>query len=329
MIRAANHSSYPLDDSNPPDHQLLSLLEARARGEATDEEVAEIQDEVATIVVAEQSRAFINIVTDGMVCWSGPLSHLARHLEGVEQGEQIDWFETGITDTRPVVRGPIGRTRSFLSHDFEVARGVAQTPVKVVLPGPVTFARIAADRHYGDHGSLAGAVAEALAAEVGELARAGATHFQLDEPLLCRHPEDLELVVRTAGPVFSAAGADAITVLSTYFGDLAPLANDIGRLPGTHIGLDVVRGGANFDLLQRLPESRGVALGLFDATRTEQEDATDVARALEPYREALTGRDVIVGPQSGLAAIPRDEAFDKLLQARYLVEKLTRDWQVS
>ena len=37
-------------------------------------------------------------------------------------------------------------------------------------------------------------------------------------------------------------------------------------------------------------------------------------------------RDVIVGPQASLELLPRDQAFDKLLHARYLVEKLSEEW---
>ena len=51
-----------------------------------------------------------------------------------------------------------------------------------------------------------------------------------------------------------------------------------------------------------------------------------MAARLAPHREALTRRDVIVGPQAGLELLPRDQAFDKLLQSRYLVEKLSREW---
>ena len=45
-----------------------------------------------------------------------------------------------------------------------------------------------------------------------------------------------------------------------------------------------------------------------------------------PFRDKLEGRDVIVGPNAGLAQLTQDEAFDKLLHARYLVEKLGREW---
>jgi hypothetical protein len=57
MIRSANHSSYPIH-----------------AGESRDE-VTE------AIVVAEQSRAFLDVVTDGQVRWSGPLAHPAACLD--------------------------------------------------------------------------------------------------------------------------------------------------------------------------------------------------------------------------------------------------------
>jgi 5-methyltetrahydropteroyltriglutamate--homocysteine methyltransferase len=207
-----------------------------------------------------------------------------------------------------------------------VAAEVTRKKVKPVLPGPVTLARLATDEAYGNREALAADVAAALAAEVQELAAAGATCFQLDEPLLCRHPEDLELVARSAARIFDAAGPGATTILSTFFGDLAPLAGRLHELPGTHLGLDLAAGPANFDLLDELPEGKGVALGMFDARTTKQEDAAEVVQSLEPHRASLTRRDVLVGPSAGLELLPRDQAFDKLLHARYVVEQLTREW---
>ncbi len=329
MIRAANHSSYPRIGDFTLDERLEQAHQARARGEAGAADVARVADEMGGIVVAEQSRAFINVVTDGMVRWPGPLSHLTDHLEGLTHGERRPWLGTRLIDRRPVVTGPVRAGAPFLRAEYEVAMEVAQTPVKMSLPGPVSFGRLCQDRHYGDLDLLVDDLAEALAAEVRELAAAGASWFQLDEPLLCRHAGDLERVVRAAGRVFEAAPDGAVTVLSTYFGDLTALGRRVAQLPGTHLGLDMVSGDGNLDLLSRLPGERGVVLGLFDARTTRIEDAADVAARLEPHREQLVRRDVIVGPQAGLGLLPRDEAFDKLLQARYLVEQLEREWDWS
>jgi methionine synthase II (cobalamin-independent) len=89
----------------------------------------------------------------------------------------------------------------------------------------------------------------------------------------------------------------------------------------------MVHDRTNWPLLAQLPDGKGVHLGVFDARTTRLETAADVAALLVPYREILMSRDTMVGPQCGLELIPRDAAFDKLLQARYLREHLQKEWR--
>ena len=58
----------------------------------------------------------------------------------------------------------------------------AQRPVKYQLPGPMTMADTLADEHYRDREALAMAFAEILNAEAKELAAAGVSVIQFDEP---------------------------------------------------------------------------------------------------------------------------------------------------
>ena len=327
MIRSANHSSYPRIGDSPWDQELRRIAREREAGRVDDAAVALVEDEVAAMVVAEQSRAFVDVVTDGQVRWSGPISHVASRLGGVRLDGVMRWFATGLYDRRPVVEGPIVRLAPILLRDAQHALDVRPKALKAVLPGPVSIARIARDRCYGDRAALARAFAAALADEARGLAAAGVTIVQLDEPMLAVHPDDAALVAETAAVVFEAAGTRATTILSTYFGDLAPLADDLVRLPGTHLGLDMVHTAGNWALLAKLPEERGLHLGLFDARTTRVESAGEIAERIAPYREILMARDVMVGPQCGLELIPRHAAFDKLLQSRYLREKLQKEWR--
>lgn len=326
MIRSANHSSYPRIGDSPWDQELRIIARERDHGRADDFAVGVVEDEVASMMVAEQSRAFVDVVTDGQVRWSGPVSHVTSRLGGVRLDGLMRWFETGLYDRRPVVEGPIVRVAPILVRDAQHALDVRPKALKVALPGPVSLAHMAIDRHYGDRGALARAFAAALAEEARDLAAVGVTIVQLEEPMLCRHPDDAELAVETASMVFDAAGPGATTVLSTFFGDLAPLGHDLAMLPGTHLGLDMVHGAGNWPLLARLPDGKGVHLGLFDARTTRIESAAEVTDRISPYREILMTRDVMVGPQCGLELIPRHAAFDKLLQSRYLREKLQKEW---
>ncbi|HEX4823940.1 MAG TPA: hypothetical protein VFV19_06480 [Candidatus Polarisedimenticolaceae bacterium] len=327
MIRSATHSSYPRIGNAPWDQELRRVARERERGQADDATVRLVEDEVASMVVAEQSRAFVDVVTDGQVRWSGPLSHVAGKLRGVTLCGLTRWFETGLYDRRIVVTGDVARNGPILVRDARQALDVRPKALKAALPGPVTLARLSRDRHYGDVASLAHAYASALADEARDLRAAGILHFQLEEPMLCRVADDAELAAATAATVFDACGEGATTVLSTYFGDLGALSDALAALPGTHLGLDMVHGQANWPLLAQLPEGRGVHLGLFDARTSRLETANEVAERLAPYREILMARDTMVGPQCGLELIPRDAAFDKLLQARYLKERLEREWR--
>ena len=327
MIRSANHSSFPKVGEHALDQQLRIAERKFARGEIDAAQRDQVVLEATTLCVADQARSFVEIVSDGMLGWVGPHEHLIDSVGGLERGPLVRWFETNLYQHRLVVSGDLVRRRSFAVNGFGVAKSVAlKQTVKANLPGPVTLARLADDRHYGDLDVLVDAFAEVLRAEVRALVEAGANAFQLDEPLLCRQPEDLERVIRSCTAVFDAAGDGAMTILSTYFGDLGPLADDWARLPGSHLGLEALSESSNPAYLEKLPEDRGVYLGCFDARTTRQEDANEVAALLAPYRDTLERRDVIVGSNAGLELLPRDFAFDKLLHARYVTEQLRREW---
>ena len=257
MIHSANHSSYPVGHGDP-------------RDEATE-----------AIVVAEQSRAFLDVVTDGQVRWPDLRAHCATCLDG-----------------------ELRRVAPMTVPGYLAASAVTPKPVKVSLPGAVA---LGGERHR--------AAAEALAEEVRELGAAGCRWFQVEE-----RAQDATASI----PVLVAAPAGSVTIL--WVG--RPDSGSLAALPGTHLGLDATDAGV-LELLPHLPPGRGVALGLFDAGREQVEDADEVAARLAPFREALAGRSVIVGPNGGLAALPRDVAFEKLLQARYLAEGLRRQWSVS
>ena len=231
MIRSANHSSYPRIGDSPWDQELRRIARERDAGRVDDAAVALVEDEVAAMVVAEQSRAFVDVVTDGQVRWSGPMSHVASRLGGVRLDGLMRWFGTGLYDRRPVVEGPIVRGAPILVRDAQLALDVRPKALKVVLPGPVTLARAARDRCYGDRRALASAFAAALAEEARDLAAAGVTIVQVDEPALAANPDDAALVAETAAVVFKAAGPAPRRSL-TYFGDLARLADDLADLPG-------------------------------------------------------------------------------------------------
>jgi 5-methyltetrahydropteroyltriglutamate--homocysteine methyltransferase len=220
---------------------------------------------------------------------------------------------------RPVLLGEVRRLKAIAVAGYQAASLVTPKPVKVSLPGPATFVRLADDRRHGAPERALEEVAAAMAEEVQELGGAGCRFFQLDEPLLSGLPGETE----ACAAVLAAAPAGSVTLVF-----VPPGFRGLADLPGTHVGLDVADPAA-LETLAALPPGRGVFLGLFDAKHASLEDAEEVASRLAPWRAHLEGRDVLVGPNGGLAALPRDLAFEKLLQARYLAELLRRRWTLS
>jgi hypothetical protein len=86
------------------------------------------------------------------------------------------------------------------------------------------------------------------------------------------------------------------------------------------------------------PRSRGHArTSELRAPRSPARDPRRGARTVRCHHHAARGRGgggglaratpgEPHGPSAGLELLPRDQAFDKLLQARYLVERLSREW---
>lgn len=320
-IRAANHSSYPPIE----DHGLDDDVRRHRELDADSEEAVAKEAESVSIAVAEQARAFIDVVTDGGAAGPGRFDAVAGRLGGVA----IARAGGDGPDPLPRVVGAIARTSPLAVRSWVVAADVAMhRPVKVSLPGAALFAaccEVADDAPYEDRDAIARAYAGVLAQEIAGLAEAGCRVFQLDEALCEDDAEGIERIVETANVAFAAAPEGSTTIVALGGIGAARAGAALARIPGTHVGIDVTGSGA-LDALVHLPADRGVQLGLFDASSEEVEDAADIVRRLEAHRATLEGREVWIGPAGGLGRLSRDAAFDKLQQARYVVEDLAAAW---
>jgi len=221
---AASTGSYPRVGDAPQAQRHRRAYAQHERGEITDDEWQGVEDEVTREAIREQVAAGVELVTDGQVRWYDPISHVARHLAHVTIDGLLRYFDTNFYFRQPVVTGPIARRGPILRREFEVARAAAAPhSVKPVLTGPYSLARGSIlEGGYRDRRALAHAYAEVLAAEVADLAGAGATLIQGDEPFALRHPEGADLVHDTLGTLAAARGAGRLAG-DPYFGDALPL----------------------------------------------------------------------------------------------------------
>jgi 5-methyltetrahydropteroyltriglutamate--homocysteine methyltransferase len=310
-IRTSVVGSYPKAPEEGEPFELRKTLHARERGEASADDVKRAEDELVRAIVREQAEAGIDVVTDGHARWDDLVTPFARHIAGFEIGGLLRWFDNNVYYRRPVCVGAVEWRGPASVEAFRFAASVADRPVKAVIPGPVTFARLSLDEHYRDHARFVLAIARVLAQEAFELQAAGARHIQVDEPALLGAPEDLELAGDALAVVTEALDA-AETTLATYFGDAKRLGAELFELPVDGFGFDLVSGPDNRELIAEAPEGKRIQAGVVDARNTKLERPDDLARTIEALAESVGPASLSVSPSAGLEFLPREKARAKL-----------------
>jgi 5-methyltetrahydropteroyltriglutamate--homocysteine methyltransferase len=303
--------SYPRIGETPESQRHRRAYAEHERGEISDAEWRAVEDEVAQHVVREQTAIGLDVVTDGLVRWYDPISHLARHCEGIQINGLLRYFDTNFYFRQPVVSGKIRRREAVLRREFEVARSATDRVVKPVLMGPYSLAcGSILEGGYRNQRELARAYAEVLALEVADLVHAGAAVIQVDEPYLLRHPEHAD-VVQEGLSTLAAARGHAHLALYTYFGDALPVWDDLMAMPVDMVGLDLTYGSKLADRIAEGGAGRTLILGVVDGRNTKIEARDHVLRILDRALPGLRGA-VGLGPSCGLELLPRDRARAKL-----------------
>lgn len=311
MVRTTVVGSYPRIDDTHAGQRLRRMIRKRDRGKARPEEVQAVTQDVVREVLHEQARLGVDLVTDGLVSWEDPPSHLARGLEGFVVDGLLRYFDTNTYFRQPVAEGPVAWSRPVTLDDFAYAAQVSPKPVKAVLLGPYTLATLSVNRAFPTEDAFVLALADALAEEVQTLVAAGAHHVQVDEPWLTQ-VDAVPEVVSQAWDVLAKAADGAVLSLFAYFGSVARVFADVLDLPWDVLGLDLVQGRTSKAMLREHPLDRPVVLGLVDARNTREENPASVAA------EALELADVVplatsyLSPSNGLEFLPREKARRKL-----------------
>lgn len=312
-IRTTVVGSYPKPPAGGGEFRLRKTLHALEKDHATVDDLRAAQDALASEVIKEQEDAGIDVVTDGQVRWDDIVTPFARHMHGFEIGGLLRFFDNNVYYRRPICTGEIDWRGPSSVEAFVAAKNAARAEVKAVIPGPVTFARMSVDDYYGDHEQFVDAIARVLAQEAFELQAAGARVIQIDEPALLSAPEDLQLADRALG-VITKELEDVETILATYFGDAKRLGTEIFRLPVGAVGLDLVSGPENQELIASAPQDKGIQAGIVDARNTKLEERDELVAWIEDLATQLGTERLTVSPSAGLEFLPREKANAKLVR---------------
>lgn len=303
--------SYPKPPEEGRTFTVRKTLHGLEKGTTSLDDLQAAQDDLAREVISEQETAGVDVITDGQVRWDDILTPFARNIAGFEIGGLLRWFDNNVYYRRPVCVADLEWRGPSSVEAFSFAASAAANQVKAVIPGPITFARLSVDEHYGDHDNFVRAIARVLAQEAFELQAAGARIIQIDEPALLNAPEDLALATEALDLV-TAELNEAEIVLATYFGDAKRLGTGVFDLPVHRVGLDFIAGPENRELIAALPEGKKIQAGVVDARNTMLEDVDALQRTIEELAGHVGPDRLSVSPSSGLEFLPREKARAKL-----------------
>jgi len=316
MITTTVVGSYP----KPPrtdqpgasnEFELRRVLRALEKGEVTPEDLRQAQDRLVAEVISEQEQAGVDVVTDGHVRWNDLVTPFAGHMAGIELSGLLRYFANNVYYRRPVCVGPVEWRGPASIDAWCYADSVATKPVKAVIPGPLTIARLSLDDHYSSHEKFVLALARVLAQEAFELEAVGARIIQIDEPALLDAPEDLPLAKRALEVVVAELKLSEV-VLATYFADAKRLGAELFDMPAHVFHLDFVSGPENEELISLMPPESKLQAGVVDARNTLLESTSHVGALVHGLLEAMGPERLSLSPSAGLEFLPRDKARLKL-----------------
>lgn len=293
------------------------------QGRISGRHLAEIHNTAIKAAVKDQERAGVDIVSDGELRRDNDIDYLLARISGIHiphraKADYYDYYDAYVTGPLPET----GQAGLGLARDFAFTREQTGNPVKFAFTGPFSLSRrVRNDGAYSGSADLVRALARLLNAEARELARAGATLLQIDEPFLAGCPEDVDLAIEAVNIVTHEV--DVTWALHVCYGNrhLRPLWE--GRydflFPAVldarvdQLMLEFARKGPDdLRLFRQYPWDRAVGVGVVDVKTDEVETPDVVAARIRRALAFVPAERVIVNPDCGLRHLPTRVAEAKL-----------------
>lgn len=312
--------SYPRVGESSGEQRLRRAIEAAGRGALSAQELAKVQDDVTQEVLAEQVGAGVDVLTDGAVRWDDAVSYIASKIRGFELTGLLRYFDTNCYYRQPAAVEKVSFEKPILVGDFQLASSLAKRPVKVLLTGPYTIARLSRHDAYPTFEAFLADLAGILAEEVKALKGAGATLLQVDEPAILSHPQDWPVFERALARVLAAAAGMETTLLLNY-GRLNGLADRVNGLAFEILALDLATEPTHVALVEKGKVAKKVCAGILNARNTRMEGEQETKALVQKLGRLLGERLVYLAPNYSLEFLPRDTARKKLALLRSLAPR--------
>jgi len=311
ILMTTNTGGFPRIGEGKRDQKLRTAFSDMDKEKITQEELLSVEREVTSEAIKLQAKAGIELVTDGQIRWNDPVSHVLGSVAGVEIGSLTRFFDTNYYYRQPIIREKLSWQRPVLLDEFIFARSVSERPVKPVITGPYTLARLSINHAYNSFNLFMEAMCDVIAREVDALIQAGASVVQIDEPAILQNPDDIEMLQQMISEIAKKKG-EAKLALYTYFGDVSPIYEKLQQFPLDILGLDFSYSPKLPEVISSLGTAKTLGLGLIDGRNTKLEMESDLFKLLDVLLSAPGVDDCYLNPSCGLEYLPKTKAAAKL-----------------
>ena len=286
--------------------------------------------EASALVVGVQVAAGMRYVTDGLLDWHDVFRPFAESWRNVSLDGLIRYFDNNFFYRIPVFHGEPEPQRLVLPSRVEWARRLAEpASVKVIVPGPLTMARLGRNESDLDDEELVMRIASALAEEVRASVRSGATFVQVDEPFLAdidATADDAQLAVEAIRILKKAADRAPVS-LAVYFDAPKPeVYRELIEAPVDYISLDIVDAR---ERARKLVGHHGCGgkkpiIGIVNARHLMDDDFSIVKEDVEVIYRSCETDEIGLTTSTWLDLIPHRFSIRKTLLLGVYTEKIAQ-----
>ena len=310
MIRTTVVGNYPKISSDKNVPNLRNALNQFEQKKVSAEKLEEVYKATILRVIKEQEDAGIDIITDGQIRWDDLVTPFAKNIEGCEINGLLRFFNNNVYYRKPVIKSRIAFKDYTTLEDYKFAKANSFKKLKVVLPGPLTWAKLSLDEYYKNLKTLVEDFSQILRKEAQRLDEEGVEYIQFDEPSLCNFPQEIGLVKQSLKIITS--GLKAKSILFLYFGSIKNLTPELLNLAVDIIGIDLVSKPENLDALLKADVKKEVILGCLDARNTKMEDEKETFKLIEKVAKKIPPEKIYFSPSCGLEFLPHENALKKI-----------------
>ena len=305
---------------------FIASWRAARKGEWGAHDIDELFEDATRVVVADQLETGIDIVSDGELRRQRFVYEMFERLTGLERVAPRRRLGIAGYDMAPhfTVAGEIEAPDGLGAvEEFALLRTlVPDTPLKVAIPGPLTFLQ-ALELDGGGRDDALDRLAAIVRAELVALAEAGAALVQIDEPGLPRAPHGLSFAEGAEVIGRCLDGVAAQSAVHVCFGNnagrpfadrrIGPMMDAVQSLPCDVLMFEFAnREMAELELMAALAGRFAIAAGVIDVKNFLVEDDAAVARRIDLCLRHIPAEALWITADCGFSALPRYIAKQKL-----------------